>query len=120
MNDLNDLLSSLSEEDVKNLKAAAENIFSSANKGKASGGSGGSEEGAPDFSSVLGDASFIAKLTSIMNAVNKEDDRTRLIEALKPLLSEKRRKKADEAARLMKLIEILPTLSRLIGGDKNT
>ena len=52
-----------------------------------------------------------------MNMMKKTDSRTRLIEALKPLLSEKRRKKADEAMQLMKLLEIMPMLSNLMGGE---
>ena len=38
----------------------------------------------------------------------EDNDRTRLINALKPMLSHSRRKKADEALQLMKLFEILP------------
>jgi hypothetical protein len=49
--------------------------------------------------------------------MNKTDSRTRLIEALKPLLSEKRRAKADEAMRMMKLFELLPMLTDIMGGD---
>ena len=73
--------------------------------------------GAPDISKLLDNAQMMAKLSSIMNAMNKKDDRTKLIEALKPLLSEKRRKKADEAMQILKLLDILPTLSNLMGGD---
>ena len=60
---------------------------------------------------------MMAKLTSIMGAMNRPDSRTRLIEALKPLLSEKRRRRADEAMQIIKLLDILPTLTQLMGGD---
>lgn len=111
MDSINDILSSLTEEDMENLKAAADSLFSSDEGSEKSGG------GMPDFTDMLGNARLIAKISSLMGAMNKNDDRTRLIEALKPLLSEKRRKRADEAVQMMKLFEILPALSGLMGGD---
>lgn len=96
---------------MENLKAAADSLFSSDEDSEKSGG------GMPDFTDMLGNARLIAKISSLMGAMNKNDDRTRLIEALKPLLSEKRRKRADEAVQMMKLFEILPALSGLMGGD---
>lgn len=95
---------------MENLRAAADSLFSSDEGGEKSGGM-------PDFTDILGNARMIAKISSLMGAMNKSDDRTRLIEALKPLLSEKRRKRADEAMQMMKLFEILPALSGLMGGD---
>ena len=111
MDSINDILSSLTEEDMENLKAAADSLFSYDEGSEKSGG------GMPDFTDMLGNARLIAKISSLMGAMNKNDDRTRLIEALKPLLSEKRRKRADEAVQMMKLFEILPALSGLMGGD---
>lgn len=96
---------------MENLRAAADSLFSSDEGSEKSGG------GMPDFTDMLGNARLIAKISSLMGAMNKNDDRTRLIEALKPLLSEKRRKRADEAVQMMKLFEILPALSGLMGGD---
>ena len=96
---------------MENLRAAADSLFSSDEDSEKSGG------GMPDFTDMLGNARLIAKISSLMGAMNKNDDRTRLIEALKPLLSEKRRKRADEAVQMMKLFEILPALSGLMGGD---
>lgn len=111
MDSINDILSSLTDEDMENLRAAADSLFSSDEGGEKNGG------GMPDFTDILGNARMIAKISSLMGAMNKSDDRTRLIEALKPLLSEKRRKRADEAMQMMKLFEILPALSGLMGGD---
>ena len=45
--------------------------------------------------------------------MNREDDRTKFIAALKPLLSEDRRKKADEAMRFLRLMDTLPLLKGL-------
>ena len=116
MDSINDILSSLSDEDMENLKAAAENLFSQDNGPKEQ--SCGPDFSMPDFSDLLGNAQMIAKLGSIMGAMNKKDERTHLIEALKPLLSEKRRRKADEAMQMMKLFELLPMITQIMGnGD---
>lgn len=115
MDSINDILSSLTDDDIENLKAAAANLFSSEEKTEKEEGCG---LGAmPDFSAMLGNAQMMAKLGSIMSMMNKTDERTRLIEALKPLLSEKRRRKADEAMQMMKLFDLLPMISELTGGD---
>ena len=52
-------------------------------------------------------------LVSVMGQLNKEDTRTRLITDLKPLLSEERRKKADEAIKFLQLMDLLPLLKGL-------
>jgi len=110
MDSINDILSSLSDEDMENPRAAAENLFSSQEKEE-------KNASMPNFSDILGNAQMMAKISSLMGAMNKKDDRTRLIEALKPLLSERRRRKADEAMQMMKLFELLPTLTQFMGGE---
>lgn len=117
MDNINEIISSLSDEDMENLRAAAENLFSSEEKTerRESFGFGGM----PDLSNILGNARLMSGITSIMGAMNKTDSRTRLIEALKPLLSENRRRKADEAMQMMKLFELLPMLTNLMGGDNH-
>lgn len=117
MDNINEILSSLTDEDMENLRSAAENLFSSEEKTerKESFGFGGM----PDLSNILGNARLMSGITSIMGAMNKTDSRTRLIEALKPLLSENRRRKADEAMQMMKLFELLPMITTLFGGDNH-
>ena len=117
MDNINEILSSLTDEDMENLRAAAENLFSSEDKTQKNEGFGFG--GMPDLSNILGNARLMSGITSIMGAMNKTDSRTRLIEALKPLLSEKRRRKADEAMQMMKLFELLPMITNLMGGDNN-
>jgi hypothetical protein len=51
--------------------------------------------------------------------LNKRDCRAELIVALKPLLSEKRRKRADDAMQMLRLFEILPMMGQIMGGDNN-
>ncbi len=114
MDSINDILSSLSQEDMENLRAAAESMFSQSESEEKSFGS---DSAMPDLSSLLSNAQLISKLSSVMSAMNKRDDRTHLIEALKPLLSEKRRRKADEAMQILKLFDILPMISEITGGN---
>lgn len=117
MDNINEILSGLSDEDMENLRAAAENLFSSEEKAQKNEDFGFG--GMPDFSNILGNARMMSGIGAIMSAMNKTDSRTRLIEALKPLLSENRRRKADEAMQMMKLLELLPMITNLMGGDNN-
>ena len=50
------------------------------------------------------------KLMSVLKSQNKEDDNTRLLNALKPHLSAERRKKVDKAISLLKIVKLLPIL----------
>ena len=111
MDGINDILSSLSDEDIENLKSAAAELFGS----QPQESEAPPPSGAPDISKLLDNAQMMAN--SIMGAMNRPDSRTRLIEALKPLLSEKRRRRADEAMQIIKLLDILPTLTQFMGGD---
>ena len=124
MDSINDILASLSPEDIQALKETAQNIFSNSDS---------SETAQPDFSNIFnnsnsGGASFpfssdfssifnsdlFSKLPTIMSLMNSDGSkRCRLIEALKPNLSNKRQKKADEAMQLIKIMELLPLISNL-------
>lgn len=101
-NDLSDIISSLSAEDIDNLKEVAQSVF------------GGSEQKAdsnsdlPDISSI--DPKMLGKITSVMSMLNKKDSRVELISALKPFLSSNRQVKADEAVKIIRLLELIPIL----------
>ncbi len=114
MDNINDIISSLTDEDIENLKAAAANFFG--NQEETPKKEKAADNGMPDLSQILGNAQMMAKLSSIMGAMNKKDSRAALIEALKPLLSEKRRRKADDAMQMIKLFDILPQITDLMGG----
>ena len=105
MPDINSLLDGLSADDLSALGDLAQQIL----------GNSAAEKNEP-ASDIFGgiDPSMIAKLMQIMPMLQSgENDRTRLICALKPLLSKRRRQKADEAMQLIKLLEILPLISTL-------
>lgn len=129
--DINDILSGLSESDMEQLKATAQEFFSSQNQSDSTAGdendsvgddcgsannNGGGET--PDLSQLLENAELLSKISSVMGAMNKQDKRSDLINALKPLLSEKRRQRADEAAHMIKLFDLLPMLQGGMGFGK--
>ncbi|MBQ3432261.1 MAG: hypothetical protein IJG23_05695 [Clostridia bacterium] len=97
MDNIGEILSSLSDEDVENLKGMAKELFSGEDN------AGGA---LPDMLSGLDPG----LLTSLLTPA--EDERTKLIKSLKPLLSEERRHRADEAVRLLHLISLLPVLKQ--------
>lgn len=101
MPDINSLLENLSGEDISALGEMAQQLF------------GGMGEGQPETPASPPGGIDPGILSSIMQVLPllqgaEDNDRTRLINALKPMLSHSRRKKADEALQLMKLFEILP------------
>ena len=97
MDNIGDILSSLSDDDMKALGDAARSLLGSAEQEQEGGGQG--------FSL---DPTAMAKIAQIMSAMNRRD-----IAALRPLLSEPRRRRADDAMQLIKLIDLLPMIEEL-------
>lgn len=104
MVDIENLLSSISDEDMAKLKNMAESIMGNNNDFSQKSMQ---EEG---LQKPPIDLNVMNKLMGVMNQVNKDDYRTRLIRDLKPMLCEQRQKKADDAIRFLQLMEILPLL----------
>lgn len=106
MDNIGDLLSSISPEDMERLKNVASSLMSQSGSEPSSAqkeqGAGGNRN-APntDISSLFG-GDMTKTLMTVATQMNKEDDNTRFISALRPLLSEDRRKKADEAMKFFK------------------
>lgn len=103
MDNIGDILSSLSDDDMKALGDAARSLLGSSEQEQGQGG----EQG---FSM---DPATMAKIAQIMGAMNRRDSRCDLIAALRPLLSEPRRRRADDAMQLIKLIDLLPMIEDL-------
>lgn len=108
MADLQELLSSISDEDMAKLKNVAESLMSNATP---------KEQPKKTVSTLPFDEKMIGKLMSVMGQMNKEDSRTRLILDLKPLLNEERRKKADDAIKFLQLMDTLPLLKGMFGNE---
>lgn len=53
---------------------------------------------------------MLLRAAPLLASANQEDDATRLLAALRPLLGEARRKKLNEAVRILKLLHLLPLL----------
>lgn len=84
------------------------------------GGNGPANSPSPQPGSALGavntDAlAMAAKVAPLLGQLNQEDDSTRLLRALRPLLSAARQKKIDEAIKILQLMRLLPLL-RGMGG----
>ncbi len=52
----------------------------------------------------------VMKLMPVLSSMNKDDDNTRLLCALRPHLSEKRRIKLDESMKMLQMFKLLPLL----------
>lgn len=61
---------------------------------------------------ILGgiDIEAVMRMGELMSQMNRQDDSTRLLLALKPHLKPENRQKVDSAMKLMKIMNILPLL----------
>lgn len=125
---INDILSSLSNDDIEMLKGVAGSILnqsdtqSSAQQQKPPQST---PQSAPQDRQSLppqinglnfnsDDFAMIMKAKSIFDRTNKTSSKNAdLINALKPHLSEQSRQKADQAIRILKLFDMLPYLKDL-------
>ncbi len=76
------------------------------------GGDNNSAPSVPDISPAVSDEalSSIAKIAPLLSQVNREDDTTRLLSALRPFLSEEKCRKLDSAKKMLGLMRLLPVL----------
>ena len=101
MDNIADLLGSLSDADLDALKQTAENLFG--------GGGGAKKPPKPDLGAISPE--MIGKIGRLMQAMQgAQDGRSELIAALKPYLSAPRQKRADEAMQMLRMLDILPLL----------
>ncbi len=54
--------------------------------------------------------SMITKVAPLLSNISKEDDTTRLLFALRPFLSDERKKKLNQAEKIIKMMKLLPLL----------
>lgn len=54
--------------------------------------------------------SLVSRLGPLLSQGGQEDDATRLLRALRPLLGHARQKKVDEAIRILQMLRLLPLL----------
>lgn len=106
MDNINDLLNSISPEDMEKLKSVANSLMNN-NNSAGSAGNGGTKQRSAGASNANETSDLIMRVAS---AMNRENDKTAFIKALRPLLSEERRHKADEAMKFLRLMDALPLL----------
>lgn len=122
MENLNDIIASLTPEDINALKEAASALFSNGadspfqDEASACGNQNSNRNenfSGFNYSSMFNPDMFsnIGRIMSMMNSDSGK--RCRLIEALKPNLSIERQKKADEAMQILKLLELMPMIAEL-------
>ena len=105
--DISSILSSLSPDDMAHLSDMAQQLF-----GTQENAPPAPEHSAPPLGGV--DPELMSKIMKILPLLQQggDSERARLIQALKPLLSQSRRQKADEALRLLRLIEVIPLIGQ--------
>ena len=120
MENLNDIIASLTPDDINALKEVASTLFSNgadfpfSDETSTSKSSNQSEKFTGfDYSTMFNPDMFsnIGKIMSLMNSDSGR--RCKLIEALKPNLSRERQKKADEAMQILRLLELMPMIAEL-------
>ncbi|MBQ7956788.1 MAG: hypothetical protein IJ279_02015 [Clostridia bacterium] len=106
MDNIGDILSSLSEKDIESLKQTAQSLFGDIQEKK-------EEENNFGFQGI--DPAVIGKISKVMARMNSstQNPRCELIKALKPLLKDDRKHKADQLLNMMKMFEILPIIEDL-------
>ncbi len=124
--DLNAILNSLTPDDIENLKQTAASVLGGMENNKPPRQEPEIKHSKQEASQInfddllknmggfgnlgMPDLSQLSAIMPILQAFNSQDERLDFINALKPLLSEERQKKADEATKLVKLMSVLPLL----------
>lgn len=122
MSGINDIISSLSNDDIEMLKGVASSILGGANGGESVNSPlQASPPATSNALSTLGglnlnpdDLQMMLKAKQIFEKMNNTSSKNAdLILALKPHLSAESQHKADQAIRILKLFDILPYLKDL-------
>lgn len=67
----------------------------------------------PAPSADSGGTGALRALMPLLGSFRAEDDTTRLLDAIRPFLSEERRQKLDKAKKLIRIMRLLPMLREL-------
>jgi len=113
---VSEILSTLSDEDVEKLNGMAAEMFGSdafgtGNKSEKQSSDRGKGNSFP-FGDMPFDGESMAKIMRLMNKLRNqpEDQRIKLLNTLRPMLSQERRSKVDEAVQILKIMSIIPLL----------
>lgn len=112
MDNINDIISSLSNDDIEMLKGVASSILG--NETKENDINSSSKNILSNLDLNNDDLNMMLKAKSIFDRMNNTSSKNAdLINALKPHLSEESQRKADTAIRILRIFEILPYIKDL-------
>lgn len=113
LENLGDIMSSLSEDDMAKLNSLADELFRDKEK-KSEKSSENPSSGFDLFSGL--DPAVMSRLMNIITRLNSapDDPRCNVIASLKPLLSKDKQQKADEAIKMLQLLSLIPLLGDTI------
>lgn len=103
--DLGDLLSSLSEEDMRQLRETASNLLGNMQTDSAS-----ENKIAETFDNPLADPRILSGLSKYFGKMNEKDSRCDFLYALKPLLQQERQARIEDAVNLLKVTRMISIL----------
>lgn len=115
MDNINDIISSLSDDDIEMLKGVASSILGDGNANEQKSAESYKKSVLPNGLNLSqSDLNMMLKAKTIIDKMNNTSSKDAdLILALKPHLSEESRAKADKAIRILKLFDILPYIKEL-------
>ena len=115
MDNINDIISSLSENDIEMLKGVASSILGDGNATEQQPNESNNGSVFPNGLNLSqSDLNMMLKAKNIIDKMNNTSSKDAdLILALKPHLSEESQAKADKAIRILKLFDILPYIKEL-------
>lgn len=108
MEDISKIIGSLSDDDIGKLKSLATDLFGESTEEKPQ-----QKPQQNNVSQLPIDPDMVKRVTKIIGMLKEgagEDPKENFIQSLKPLLSDKRQEKADEAIKMMHLFDMLPVL----------
>lgn len=108
--DISSLLSGLSPEDMEKLKETAQQFFGSKDEPVKKEQPAKKEQMKAVSPELPFDPKLISSVARLSGMMNQTDEKSNFILALKPLLSEKRQKKADDAVMLLRFMNIVNSL----------
>lgn len=100
--DISSLLSSLSQEDIEKLKSTAAQFFGEKKEEQRE-----QEQSNKASFDMPFDPKLLTGVAKFSKMMNENDEKSAFLTALKPLLSENRRKKADDAVMMLKFMRII-------------
>ncbi|MBE6727260.1 MAG: hypothetical protein E7562_01280 [Ruminococcaceae bacterium] len=103
MDDLSEKLAGIlnDPQSIERIRGMAQSLFGGEKKDEPQR----AEASFPDISEISGIMGMLSRLKA-----GGEDDRTRLLLALKPHLSEERQRRVDTAVKILRVIDLLPAL----------